>query len=273
MKIQNTTDPQLKPSLVMMCYGEGGVGKTTFGSTAPKPILLDFENGSKYFGLRGISLDVVNVQSWNEIENSKVEIANILKGNKYETIIVDPIGEAMDKLKRYMIETKQSKLVQSDGSPTMAGWGWMKKRMREFVNWLRTSGKNVIIIAHLAEEKDEDRIVKRPKIETKLSDDLVNMVDVVGYMTVINDNGAEKRVIIVDPSNDKYTAKDRTGQLGKIIEPDFAKIVDACNGTKTFAWSKTQAKKEVVRPEQLNQVNLEAIKVAKAKLAQAKSMK
>ena len=42
------------------------------------------------------------------------------------------------------------------------------------------------------------------------------MVDVVGYMTVINDEGNDKRIIIVDPSNDKYTAKDRTGQLGKI---------------------------------------------------------
>ena len=271
MQIKNTADAQTKPSLVMLVYGEGGVGKTTFAATAPKPLLLDFENGSKYFGLRGISLDVVNVQTWNEIEADKVKIANILKGSKYETIIIDPIGEVMEKIKRFMVESHQSKLVQADGSPTMAGWGWMKKRLREFVNWLRVSGKNIVIVAHLAEEKDEDRIVKRPKIETKLANDLVNMVDVVGYMTVVNDNGTEKRIIIVDPSNDKYTAKDRTGQLGKVIEPDFSKIIEACNGTKTFSWSKKSA---VVAKEQLKKEvdNVDKLNAVKAKLVQAKSI-
>ncbi|KKK59781.1 hypothetical protein LCGC14_3030910, partial [marine sediment metagenome] len=34
-------------------------------------------------------------------------------------------------------------------------------------------------------------------------------------------------------------AKDRTGQLGKVIEPDFAKIIKACQGTKKYKWSKT----------------------------------
>ena len=100
------------------------------------------------------------------------------------------------------------------------------------------------------------------------------MVDVVGYMTVVNDNGTEKRVIIVDPSNDKYTAKDRTGQLGKVIEPDFCKIIEACNGTKTFSWSKKQViQKSVPQQDIKQQVNAETIKAAKAKLVQAKSMK
>jgi replication-associated recombination protein RarA len=41
MKIINTGDPTIKPSVVMMIYGEGGVGKTTFASTAPSPIIAD----------------------------------------------------------------------------------------------------------------------------------------------------------------------------------------------------------------------------------------
>ena len=43
MKIYNTSSPQFKPSVVMMLYGEGGVGKTTFGASAPKPIIADCE--------------------------------------------------------------------------------------------------------------------------------------------------------------------------------------------------------------------------------------
>ena len=239
MELYNTGDPQAKPSVVMLCYGEGGVGKTTFASTAPKPVIADCENGAKYFGLRGIKVDVARIMKWGDMK----DFLDLAKGDKYETVIVDPIGELMDKLKRFLVATGDSKLVQKDGTPTMAGWGWLKKTMRDYIRALRDAGKHVILIAHLDELKDEDRIVKRPKIETKLSDDLVAMVDIVGYMTVVQDSGEEKRIIIVDPSNDKYVAKDRTGQLGKIIEPDFKKIVAACQGTAKFAWSKGSAAK------------------------------
>jgi len=268
MKIYNTKkDNQIKPPLVMLIYGEGGVGKTTFGSTAPKPILADCEGGAKYFGLRGISMDVAQIEKWSDMK----DFLEVIKD--YETIIIDPIGELMDKLKRFMINMGDSKLVQKDGSPTMAGWGWLKKTMRDYLKALRDSGKNVLIIAHLDERADEDRIVKRPKIETKLSVELVAMVDVVGYMTVINDEGNDKRIIIVDPSNDKYTAKDRTGQLGKIIEPDFTKIIAACSGTEKFAWSKEQkadeveAKKEELKSEEPAEDDI------KAKMKQVKTKK
>ena len=234
MKIYNTSDPAQKPSLVMMIYGEGGVGKTSFAATAPKTIIADCENGAKYFGLRGIKVDVAQIEKWGDMR----EFLDYIKKNDYETVVIDPIGELMDKLKRYMISLGDTKLVQKDGSPTMAGWGWLKKTMKDFLKVIRDTGKNVILIAHLEETKDEDRIVKRPKIETKVSDDIVSMVDVVGYMTVVQDEGETKRIIIVDPGNDKYTAKDRTGQLGKVIEPDFSKIVKACQGTEVYAWSK-----------------------------------
>lgn len=233
MKVYNTQDSQVKPSIVMLVYGEGGVGKTTFTATAPKPILADCENGAKYFGLRGIKMDVAQIQNWSDMR----EFLEIAKSDKYETVIIDPIGELMEKLRRFMVAQGDAKLVQKDGSPTMGGWGWLKKTLKDYIKVLRDTGKNVIIVAHVEEKTDEDRLVKRPKIETKISDDLIAMVDIVGYFTIIVRDGEEKRVIIVDPSNDKYVAKDRTGQLGKYIPPNFAEIVEACQGTKQFSWS------------------------------------
>ena len=242
MKVVNTGDSIQKPSIVMMVYGEGGVGKTTFTSTAPKPLLADCEGGAKYFGLRGIKMDVALIEKWSDME----EFLLLAKTEKYETVIIDPIGELMDKLKRFMIAKNDRKLVQQDGSPTMTGWGWLKTTMRMYLKALRDAGKHVIIIAHVSEGKDEERLVKRPMIETKLSEELVNMVDIVGYMTIVKaEDGEDKRVIIVDPTSDKYTAKDRTGQLGKYIEPDFTKIVNACQGTETYSWSK---QKETPKP-------------------------
>lgn len=231
-------DSASKPPVIMLLYGEGGVGKTSFASTAPNPILADCEGGTKYFGLRGINMAVAEITKWADMK----EFLEALKD--YDTAIIDPIGELMDKLKRHMTGLNDRKLVQSDGSPSMAGWGWLKQTMRSYIKVLRDSGKHVILIAHVAEDKDEERTLKRPQIETKISQELVNMVDVVGYMTVVKgEDNVEKRIIIVDPSSDKYVAKDRTGQLGKIIEPDFSKIIKACQGTETFSWSNPVAAK------------------------------
>ncbi len=237
MKIYNSADPQFKPSIVMMVYGEGGVGKTTFTATSPTAILADCENGAKYFGLRGIKMDVAQIEKWSDMR----DFLDLVKSEKYETVVIDPIGELMSKLKKF-IATGDTKNVQKDGSLTMAGWGRMKDIFKDYLKILRDSGKHVILVAHLEEKDDEGRLVKRPKIETKIADDIVNMVDVVGYMTVVQQEGENKRVIIVDPGNDKYTAKDRTGQLGKIIEPDFSKIIDACQGNKKFSWSRETTK-------------------------------
>lgn len=41
---------------------EGGVGGAAFASTCDKPMLADWENGAKYFSLRGISMDVAEIE-------------------------------------------------------------------------------------------------------------------------------------------------------------------------------------------------------------------
>lgn len=247
MKLINTADPQNQPPIVMLVYGEGGVGKTTFTSTAPNPIIADCENGSKYFGLRGISVDAAVIESWSDMK----EFLTLAKDDKYETVVIDPIGELMEKLKAFMSAQGDSKLVQKDGNPTMAGWGWLKDTMRKYVKILRDSGKHVIIVAHLDEKPDEDRLVKRPEIQTKLSSDLVNIVDIVGYMTTYTDaeSGEDKRIIIVDPSSDKMVAKDRTGQLGRYIPPHFGEIVDGLHGNKKYKWMKEKEEENADQKE------------------------
>lgn len=270
MKIINTANPAVKPSVVMMVYGEGGVGKTTFASTAPKPILADCENGSKYFGLRGIKMDVAQIESWSDMK----EFLQVAKSDNYETVIIDPIGELMEKLKRFMVATGDRKLVQGDGTPSMAGWGWLKKTMRDYIKVLRDTNKHIIIVAHVEEKQDDQRLVKRPKVETKLSDELVNIVDIVAYMTVIMNEGTEQRIIYIDPSSDRFVAKDRTGQLGKVIPPDFSLIINACQGTAKYKWSKQTAEPapKEEKPEQPTPAPAkEKIQSVKDKLNQAKA--
>jgi len=271
LKVINTSESAFKPSVVMLLYGEGGVGKTTFTATAPKPLLADCENGAKYFGLRGIKMDVAQITQWSDMK----EFYKVAREGGYETVVIDPIGELMAKLKHSMVSRGDRKNVQADGSPTMAGWGFLKTTMRDYIKLLKNSGLHVIFVAHVDEKGDEDRLVKRPYLETKLSTELINMVDIVGYMTTATDNeGESKRVIMVDPTSDKFIAKDRTGQLGKIIEPNFDKIIKACQGTENYDWSAKQAvKKETPVEEEITEEEPAEDKIAKKAPANKASAK
>jgi phage nucleotide-binding protein len=229
MDIKNTKDYPDVASMVMMVYGMGGVGKTTFASTFPTPLLLDFENGAKYFGERGIEIDVAVFKKWLTQED-KTELKEKL--DDYETIVIDPIGEAMDKLINDQDTVSGSKYRQSNGDLTMSGWGEVKKQMRNFIKWLRDTNKNVLLVAHVDEGKDDELLVKRPLIPTKLSDEIVTMVDVVGYMKIIQHEGESKRVIMVDSTDEKVISKDRTGKLGKYIKPDYKYLLKEIQGDK-----------------------------------------
>lgn len=271
MKVFNSLDPAEKPSILMVVYGEGGVGKTTFAATAPRPIIADCENGSKYFGLRGIESDVALIESWEDIQ----EFMEIALTDNYDTVVIDPIGELMEKLTRHMVKRADSKLVQRDGNPTMAGWGWLKQTMRNFLKVMRDSGKHIVIVAHVQERDDEGRMIKRPMIATRLSEELVNLVDIVGYMTTVSDaEGETKRVIMVDPTSDKYVAKDRTGRLGKYIEPNFDKIVNGVRGDADYAWiisEPTIASKEQIKAAASPEVPLSRVEMVGAKLGESEA--
>jgi len=255
MKIINTLDPSIKPPVSILVYGMGGVGKTTFVSTAPKPILADCENGAKFFGLRGISLDKVNIESWEDIRT----FASIISKNKdYETVAIDPIGKLMDKL---ITETKKqgSRQYVAGNNLTMAGWGYVKEKMREVLDFFISSGKNVILIAHVEEKTDTDSLIRRPKIATKIAEEVINMVDVTAWMTRVTDPETQeaKRVLLVSETDERYVAKDRTGQLGNVVEPNFSKIVSAIQGTESFSWSKKEDvkhdTKEVEQEQELDE--------------------
>ena len=45
--IKKSTELTFPSTVKMMIYGQAGMGKTTVALSAPKPLLLDFDNGVK----------------------------------------------------------------------------------------------------------------------------------------------------------------------------------------------------------------------------------
>lgn len=211
MSLQITsTAKQAAPKLVLCLYGVGGAGKTTLATTAPKPVFIDSEESTKALGARGIDVPVINVKTWADVG----EAWGLIKNNKeYETVVIDPTGQFLEML----IES-----VAGGGSMDLRKWGDAKARFRKFLWTVKQSGKNVVFIAHDDKKPDDQSLMRSPKVSANLSDELVNMCDIVGYMFV--NNG--QRYLRIQPAL-KIVAKDRFDLGVEVLEgPNITKLIE-----------------------------------------------
>jgi len=230
MLIENTAQIKAEDNLVMIVYGKGGVGKTTFAASAPKTLILDFENGTKYLGERGLKADVARFKTWFTTDDKK-DLQRVL--SNYQTVVIYPLGEAMEKLMDYetggIVNNKQ--YWTGDGNLTMAGWGEAKKLMRKFIKYLRDTGKNVIIVSHVSEIQTEQGLEHRIQIATKLSNEIPNIVDIISYMGVQKKDDNIVRVLYTPAQGGSFDSKDRSGRLPMTVE------VSEANGWNDFTSS------------------------------------
>lgn len=214
MTIHNTKNIDSGEGIVMAVYGGAKVGKTTFAASTSKygkTIVIDFETGTKYLGERGIEVDTVWMTDWfsdQEVKQLKEMV------NDYDSIVVDPVGEAMD----FLITGDQirgAKMRQQDGSLTMAGWGEAKKRMRGFIKWLRSTGKNVILVFHDDRQFMNEQWYHSLMIATKLKEIIPGMVEIISYLGVVKDQetGEEKRCLYTPATGGNFDSGDRTGRV------------------------------------------------------------
>ena len=212
--IEKTKSVKPENNLVMIVYGKGGVGKTTFAASVPNVLILDFENGTKYLGQRGFNVDVVRMKGWFKPDEMR-QLGELMKG--HDAIVIDPLGEAMEKLiNSPYITGKQYR--QGDGSLTLSGWGEVKRQMRNFIKFMRDSGKHVIIVSHVSEVKTDQGLEKRIQVATGLSDEIPNMVDVISYLGVQKNDEAYVRALYTPTQGGLFDSKDRTGRIPMVVE-------------------------------------------------------
>ena len=115
----------------------------------------------------------------------------------------------------------------------MAGWGEIKKQMRNFIKWLRGTGKNVIIVAHENESQTDEGLTHRIQVATKLSEEIPNMVDVISYMAIRKADGKMQRVLYTPQQGGSFDSKDRLGRIPEVVE------ISELNGWNDFLESMT----------------------------------
>lgn len=186
--IRKSTELNIPTNVKMMIYGQAGMGKSTVALSAPKPLLLDFDNGVKRMNMAHLeNIDTVQVTSWNDVQLVLQEDLSV-----YQTIVVDTIGKMMDFIITYKCGTRQ---------PSIRDWGGINAEFSWMTRTLSSLKKHIIFVAHRDTRKEGDDTVFIPALREKSYNSIVTELDLLGYLEMKSERGVQRRTITFDPTS------------------------------------------------------------------------
>lgn len=190
IQITRATDAIKVETLCFTIYSQPGLGKTSLAFTASRPLLLDFDKGAH----RAVDRkDTVQVTDWRDVAGIT---ANDVSG--YDTIIIDTVGKALDTLAQDIIRSNSR--LSHGGALSQQGWGQLGVRFSAFLKMLRGFGKDVILIAHMDEQKDGDAVKERLKISGGSKDLVLTDSDVIARISIIS----KQRYLVFSPTETSF---------------------------------------------------------------------
>lgn len=197
--------------LFIIVAGVPGIGKTTLALSAPKPLLIDLDNGVDRVETR-YRTDTDVVSSYEELR-SDLEKADL---SPYETIVIDTGGKLLEMLKPVVIARDQ-KNAQTNGELSLKGYGAVKKMFNEFVTFVKSLNKHLVMVFHATEVADGETTKLRIRMEGKSRDEVWDSVDIGGFLEM----RGNKRTIGFS-NCDRYYAKGTHGIHGVYDIPTLA---------------------------------------------------
>lgn len=209
------SDEQLpsRPLLIVL-YGDPGLGKTTLSFTAPKPFEYDFDKGAhradqthrpfviapdKYDGVRKI------------VDGP---LAGQVQEHGYQTAILDTVGTMLDNYVAPWLINQNAKFGNNSGGLAMSGWGALAIEYNNFIRKHREMGLHVVAICHAKYDDDREELVLDVKGGSKTI--LYQTADVMGY---IEKDPQGRRYVDFEPVTGKRIGKNPAGLKPQLI-PD-----------------------------------------------------
>jgi nucleoside-triphosphatase THEP1 len=214
----------MQQRLKMLVYGRAGVGKTCFGATFPKPLILLAEPKL----LPDIFRDavkknqgkVIKVASYDDILLA-VEFLRRDRGQSYQSVVLDSMTE-MQKKHMDGILLRENKTI-----PEIGHWGENTNETRRVVREIAELPLHVLFVCSIREDKDEETggMHAMPGLTGRMAGEISYYVDILGLMRVKrpapNDpDQSVKRFITTQPGA-KFDAKDGTGKMEVFMAPYF----------------------------------------------------
>lgn len=194
----------------VLIAGYPGIGKTTLGLSAPKPLLIDVDFGINRT-MASVRKDYIQPESYEELLND-------LKGDlsDYETIVIDTGGKLLDLMKAYVIKN-DIKNAKKDGTLSLQGYGAVGREFSRFMNYIYFDlRKHCVIIFHAVEEKQDEETKLRILVEGSTKNTVWQNVELGGFIEM----RGNKKTIGFD-NCERYFAKSSFGIKGNYTIPEL----------------------------------------------------
>lgn len=205
LKITRASDPITVERLNTVIYGPPGLGKSSLAFTADTPLLLDFDNGSHRAANRK---DTVRVENWSDVAGITADDLA-----PFKTVIVDTAGRALDILTADIIRVNPKH--GRGGALTLQGYGELKSRFTSFLKLLNSFGKDVVLIAHMDEQRNGDDIIERLDVQGGSKGEIYKAADAMGRLVIVNG----QRRLLFSPTDAAFGKN--PGQLPPLDVPNF----------------------------------------------------
>lgn len=231
MELETSVD-----SLNLLVYGDSGVGKTIFGGTAPRALILSTEPGGTVSAkIHGSKAKVWHIVTWGDLQTA-YEWLRDNPDHGFDWVILDTVTEMQMKLVYHIlgIAVEENDARNPDIPALPDHQEWQNKFLR-FIDYFNALPVNVLMLAHAMTVEDENGDeVLLPQLKggdswKAIARGLCAKATCVGYMRVSTTNDSKGQEIetrtIRWRKSGRVTAKDRTDSLGVVMgEPNMAKV-------------------------------------------------
>jgi len=157
--------------------GQPKIGKSEFCTKFDKPLILDFEEGTK-----GKVVYRIPIKKWIEVKQVVKQLTSDLTlKEKYQTVCFDTVNYTFSALKQYAMDTYQEgtdKVIDTFNKiPYGGGWEILENEFKTTVNNLKRAGYGVVFVAHIKDKTyNRDLEDEYTKIVPDLTDRERNIV-------------------------------------------------------------------------------------------------
>ena len=215
MQILNTSKITAKDGIKVLVYGPSGVGKTRLALTVQSPFVFSAEKG--LLSLRGSNIPYVDISTYSQMQEAYKWFVGSNESKQVGTLFLDSLTE----IAQVILSEEKNKTKD----PRKA-YGAMQDSVYELIRQFRDmKGRNIALLCW--EQLIEQGMSKKacPVIP---SEKLLAALPYFWDLVLHHHHGRTQTGVVYQAFHTKdcdwWTAKDRSGQLDEIEEPNLGKL-------------------------------------------------